>query len=1093
MSNSTGKAIPRWLVMVLAADASAQAATALAREATAQGMQVLLAASCVRQLFADATLYQALTQGLFERILLSSSAQHLASDALDALKCLPNGQVWLTCLHGTNRLPLSQFAGYWQNTPSATRATDTSGANTSATGISALHTELLYADTAAFRGVNLAPMTPVNTMLAQILAYAAADDSAQSAQPSDAARVQLDPAAQNLFVTATGVARFGGLLRFLQLPFYQGEQLQGRFGQCWQLTDISEPDLNNGLLPLTIPIADNKLLLLDLQPAQQADSPAWHRLSVPRMVLSIRLLAADNWQATPVQGKAVFAMSLFNKATYVQQALYSVAMQSHADIALHIIDDGSADDSLLRIDQFRALSACNLPLQLDTDGGGRGTYHIRNRIIAHWQQKAQCYLVQDADDISCSQRAYFQLLQVQLDPNHRLCIADMVRIDAKGRLFSLEGLSERYGSATLCAPLSLHQQVGYYENICKNADSEFVDRVKALYGRATAVWHRYPVLYQRYDGNNLTADIYQRQHSVLQADHSVRARHKMLYQQRHKALSADALLRRYQVDSPPDQDYQLLLQGFVPKPYLQSGCLTARALALLFEGAEANAMTITTQADALRVQSSLDNGVFRYIYAPGLIAAASLQSALATGEQSLPLYIDAPFSDSVLLVALYLDSDGKRLSHQFFAPATNLTMQLPDGCSQVQLGWRLTATTTLDVKQIRFSHQQLDAVLPLPGSRYLLLTNHYPSDDALYRNAFVHSRVKGYQTAGVQVDVFRSRPKAPLSIHSFDGVTVFTGCPSLLSPALAAGRYDQVLVHFLEKPMWQVLSNVIATVPVTVWLHGAEIHSAKRRRFNYNDDASFAAAVSQSEQRLQFWRQLLSPCPDNLRLVFVSHSFADEVLSDLALAQPLSAAQYQIINNPIDTDLFRYQPKLLTDRFNILVLRPFSSAQYANDLAVAALLRLSEHDEFASVNVTIMGDGALFETLTKPLQAFSNVRLVQGFLTQTEIARLHQGHGIFLCPTRWDSQGVSRDEAMASGLVAVTNRIAAVPEFCDEQSAVLCAPESADELAEALLALLRDPVRFMALSAAGAASVATRNAKRVIQQELALFHNAASN
>jgi glycosyltransferase involved in cell wall biosynthesis len=35
-------------------------------------------------------------------------------------------------------------------------------------------------------------------------------------------------------------------------------------------------------------------------------------------------------------------------------------------------------------------------------------------------------------------------------------------------------------------------------------------------------------------------------------------------------------------------------------------------------------------------------------------------------------------------------------------------------------------------------------------------------------------------------------------------------------------------------------------------------------------------------------------------------------------------------------------------------------------------------------------------------------------------------------PSRTDTQGVSRDEAMSSGLVPVTNAVAAIPEFVDD-------------------------------------------------------------
>ena len=105
-----------------------------------------------------------------------------------------------------------------------------------------------------------------------------------------------------------------------------------------------------------------------------------------------------------------------------------------------------------------------------------------------------------------------------------------------------------------------------------------------------------------------------------------------------------------------------------------------------------------------------------------------------------------------------------------------------------------------------------------------------------------------------------------------------------------------------------------------------------------------------------------------------------------------------------------------------------------------------------------------------PLRSLPTVSVERGFLRQDEIAALHAEHGVFLAPTRFDSQGVSTGEAMASGLVPVSTRIAAVPEFVrDRETGLLAAPEDPVDLADQIEMLYYDPELFRRLSAAAAA------------------------
>ena len=110
------------------------------------------------------------------------------------------------------------------------------------------------------------------------------------------------------------------------------------------------------------------------------------------------------------------------------------------------------------------------------------------------------------------------------------------------------------------------------------------------------------------------------------------------------------------------------------------------------------------------------------------------------------------------------------------------------------------------------------------------------------------------------------------------------------------------------------------------------------------------------------------------------------------------------------------------------------------------------------------------------------------FLKQGEIAALHREYGVFLVPTRMDAQGVSRDEAMSSGLVPISNSVAAVPEFVDGSSGILVPGDDAKAMAEAIRHLHEHPDEFLRLSDGAAKRVRRQSAKGlVIEKELALL------
>jgi glycosyltransferase involved in cell wall biosynthesis len=233
---------------------------------------------------------------------------------------------------------------------------------------------------------------------------------------------------------------------------------------------------------------------------------------------------------------------------------------------------------------------------------------------------------------------------------------------------------------------------------------------------------------------------------------------------------------------------------------------------------------------------------------------------------------------------------------------------------------------------------------------------------------------------------------------------------------------------------------------------------------------------------------LLGSLPPGLKLVFVSDVSVDMARVDWG--SRLANDDYAIVPNPIDTGLFQYRPKAPGDRLRVLLIRPFDSQTYANDLAVEAVARLASARP--ELRFTIIGDGPLFESTLAPLRGLAAVEMQRRFLAQEEIAEQHRRHGIFLVPTRLDTQGVSRDEAMASGLVPVTNAIPAVREFVDEGCAAIAPPDDSAALAESIVEMIGRPQLFLERSRAAADRIRRERSNTVIiPRELALLEEAA--
>lgn len=493
-------------------------------------------------------------------------------------------------------------------------------------------------------------------------------------------------------------------------------------------------------------------------------------------------------------------------------------------------------------------------------------------------------------------------------------------------------------------------------------------------------------------------------------------------------------------------------------------------------------LSLTTDQDgAIRLTSAFEAGQHDYWIAPAFHQVPDTPDGVPH-----TFYFDASVGLDVTLVVYYFDELDTRIGHTMIPPRQNVKINYPLDCVRIKWGLRVSGSGTTKLEHLYTAPFTAPALPLIKRADQMVISNVYADYATLYRNAFVHSRLRAYASAGHRSEVLVLSSNDQTDFREFQDVDVTNLSKETLEATIRHRSAETLIVHTLTPGVWDVLISSGFTGRVLIWVHGFEIQPWWRRKFNYTTASDLEEAKSISGERMKFWASVFEQSSLDLHFVFVSDIFAESVFEDLGMR--LNPSQYSIIHNPIDTELFAYTPKNASMRKRILSIRPYHSRVYANDLAVQAVLELQERDGFGDIEFAFYGDGPLFDETLEPLKGIPNVEIHRGFLTHQEIASLHRHYGVLLVPSRSDTQGVSRDEAMSSGLVPITNSVAAIPEFVDSASGFLCAEESVSELAEAVWALQGDPDRYIRMSQEATRRVRRQSSRKVIvNQELSLI------
>jgi glycosyltransferase involved in cell wall biosynthesis len=191
-------------------------------------------------------------------------------------------------------------------------------------------------------------------------------------------------------------------------------------------------------------------------------------------------------------------------------------------------------------------------------------------------------------------------------------------------------------------------------------------------------------------------------------------------------------------------------------------------------------------------------------------------------------------------------------------------------------------------------------------------------------------------------------------------------------------------------------------------------------------------------------------------------------------------ARVECIYHGVDLERFR-DVRRAPEATPLLAAVGRLTGQKGFDLAIRAVAELARRGH--AVRLQIIGEGpdrASLEALAASLGVADRVELI-GNRSHQDVLALYARAWMLVAPSRILAQGL-RDgipnvvvEALASGLPVVGARLVGIPEaVADGENGVLCEPENAIALADAIEPLLQDPERLSRMSRQAAESVRER-------------------
>lgn len=307
----------------------------------------------------------------------------------------------------------------------------------------------------------------------------------------------------------------------------------------------------------------------------------------------------------------------------------------------------------------------------------------------------------------------------------------------------------------------------------------------------------------------------------------------------------------------------------------------------------------------------------------------------------------------------------------------------------------------------------------------------YPTSASKYVAQFIKTRVEEYDKHfSVKVFVYNNM----LDItYTLDKVKVYVGQPLFIKENLIEYQPDILVLHACSgnRRFNKMILHVkkILNIPLILNIHGFEVMDllVYTAYEVYNIKSFIRHIILGLRQYMILWANRI--IVENADLI-ISPSQWMHKIAEKSLFLKIKNVKY--IPNFIDSRLFKNRNKKREN--HILSIRSFDYRKYANDISVKVVYYLYKKYKrlIKNFKIRFYGKGKFLNKVQK--RDHKNlIQFIPDFIEHKNMNNIFNQYKYFLCPTRTDAQGVSMCEAMMSGLIPVTNKNTAIPEFVPEE------------------------------------------------------------
>jgi hypothetical protein len=196
-------------------------------------------------------------------------------------------------------------------------------------------------------------------------------------------------------------------------------------------------------------------------------------------VLSLDVLQGTAPPASRFGPLVSVIVPVFNGEAHIERCLRSLSAQTWAELEIIVSDDASTDRTAEVVEAYAAKDARVRLVRNPVNGG---PYCARNAALA--EAKGAFITTHDADDWSHPEKIAYQVDLFAAHPRMAANLTQQVRV-TDDFSFQRRGRQSYVGAnlSSLMFKRSVHEEVGFWDSVRFAADSEFLRRLRAKYGK----------------------------------------------------------------------------------------------------------------------------------------------------------------------------------------------------------------------------------------------------------------------------------------------------------------------------------------------------------------------------------------------------------------------------------------------------------------------------------------------------------------------------------------------------------------------------------------------------------------------------------